>query len=106
MARETTLALAAGGVVDERHAAAVVELRDHLVAEHRSGVRWVELLDVGAAQPAGDHAHERPRSPGLGDVLERRSSPRSDDDGAHRRSLGPRGPPGTRRRYTSSSAGL
>ena len=54
VAREAALALAAGRVVDERHAAAVVDLRDDLVAEHRAGVRRVELLDVGAAEPAGD----------------------------------------------------
>jgi hypothetical protein len=93
-------------MVDEGHPAAVVELRDDLVTEHRARVPRGELLDVGPAEPARDDAYEGARPVGLGDLFERGFSLRSDDHGAHRRSLGPHGRPGSRRRYTSPSAGL
>ena len=83
MARKAALALAARGVVDERHPAAVLELGDDLVPEHRARVLRRQLLHVGAAEPAGDDPDERPRPFGLGDVFERRFSSRPDDDGAH-----------------------
>src|SRR4029079_26857 len=57
--REAPFARAARRVMHERDAAAVAERRDHLVAQDDSGVRTVELLDVRAAEPAGDHPNDR-----------------------------------------------
>ena len=68
------LAVAAGRVVDERDAAAVGGLRHDLVAEHRSGWGDTDLLDVGAAEPAGEDANELARPIGLVDVFELGSS--------------------------------
>ena len=49
-------AFAAGEVVDQRDAGAVVTARHDLVAEHRAGRGEADLLDVGAAEPAREHA--------------------------------------------------
>ena len=65
-------ARAAGRVVDERDAAAVVRLRHDLVTEHDTGVRRVELLDIRPAQSAGEHADELARPLGLGHLRELR----------------------------------
>src|SRR5581483_11206745 len=51
--RAAASALAAGTVVHEREASAVVVHHD-LVAEHAARVSWGELLDVGPAQAARD----------------------------------------------------
>ena len=68
------LALAAGGVVDEGDAASVGGLADDLVPEHGSVGGASDLLDVGAAQPAGEHAHELARPVRLGYVRKGRLS--------------------------------
>ena len=68
--RTAELALAAGGVVDERDAPAVGGLRHDLVAEHDSRMGDTDLLDVGATEPAGEDADELPRPIGLADVRE------------------------------------
>ena len=47
-------AFAARPVMHERETASA-RSRDDLVAEHRSGRRSAELLDVGAAETAGEH---------------------------------------------------
>ena len=72
----------------ERHTSALGGLGDDLVAEDIAGVGGVELLDVRAAEPAGEHAHELPRPLGLGHVRERRLSVLPDDHGAHGRIVG------------------
>ena len=72
----------------ERHASALGGLGDDLVAEDIAGVGGIELLDVRAAEPAGEHAHELARPVGLGDVRERRLSVLPDDHGAHGRIVG------------------
>ncbi len=86
--REAALARAAGGVVDERDPAPVLELGHHLVAEDDAGVVAIELLDVRAAEPARDDPQDSVLSPGLGHVGERSLTLRPDDDGAHRRIVG------------------
>ena len=58
VAGETAAAGAAAGVVDERHATAVGGRGDDLVPEHRARGGDADLLDVRAAQPAGEHGHE------------------------------------------------
>ncbi len=70
MPGEAARALAAGPVVDQRDACPVGAPCDDLVAEHGSRRRAPELLDVGAAEPAGEHAHRvvrrgHIREPGL-----------------------------------------
>ena len=60
-------------------------LRDDLVAEHGARVRGVELLDVGAAQPAREDAH-RARRGRPARARRRARAPRPvDDDRAHGR---------------------
>ncbi len=75
-------ALAAREVVDERDAAAV-DLGDDLVPEHRSRRRAAELLDVRPAEAAGEHAGERSRAFGVGDLREPRLPLLVQYDGAH-----------------------
>jgi len=52
------VALAARKVVDERDALAVLAPRDHLVTEDEPGRVGPELLDVRAAEPAGEDRDE------------------------------------------------
>ena len=82
------VAFAAGQVVDERDAPPV-ELRDDLVAEHRPRGRGADLLDVGAAQPAGEHADERAVPSGSGTSASRRLPRLVENDRAHRGIVGP-----------------
>ena len=63
-------------------------LRDDLVAQDRAGVRRPELLDVRAAEPAGEHPHELAGPVGLRDVRERRLTVLPHDHGAHGRIVG------------------
>ncbi len=72
--------------MDERHPAAVGGLGDHLVPEHSACVLGAQLLDVGAAEPAGEHADDVPL--GLVDLREPRPARRVEDDCAHRRIVG------------------
>jgi hypothetical protein len=74
--------------VDERHALAVGGLGNDLVAEYDSGMCCVELLDVGATQPAGENADELPRAVGVWHLGDHRSAGLIDNDRPHRRILG------------------
>ena len=85
---QATVAFAAGQVVDERDAPPV-ELRRHLVTEHRPRGRGADLLDVGAAQPAGEHPDERAVPVRLGHVGEPRLPRLVENDRAHRGIVGP-----------------
>ena len=56
--------------MDQGEAHSIRSPRDDLVAEHGPGRCATELLDVGAAEPAREHAHRvagsgRVREPGL-----------------------------------------
>jgi len=51
-------------------AVAVLELPGDLMPEHRPGGRAAQLLHVGAAKPAGPHAHEETGAVRLGQVDE------------------------------------
>ncbi len=66
----TARALAAGQMVHERDPPSV-HRRNHLVAENAARRGASELLDVRAAQPAGEHRHRPLR---LRHVRERRPS--------------------------------
>ena len=68
--------------MDQRDAGAVGPLRDDLVPQHRSGRRAAELLDVGAAQPAREHAQ---RTVGRGRIREPGVSVCVEHDRAHGR---------------------
>jgi hypothetical protein len=74
--------------VHERDAAAVAKLRDDLMPEHRARVGRIELLDVGAAEPARDDGNRVSRAVRLGDLGELRLALRADDDGTHARIVG------------------
>ena len=86
--------------MDERDAAPVLALGDHLVPEHGAGRGAPELLHVGPAQPARAHADELPVAFRLRDVGRVRLPGGVEDDRFHRRN---------RRltsRYTVSRTGL
>ena len=59
-----------------------------LVPEHRAGGRAAELLDVGAAQTAGEYADELAGACRLGQLGELGQPVRVEDDRAHRRIVG------------------
>ena len=81
---EAAAAGAAAGVVDQGDAAAVGGRGDDLVPEHGPGRGDADLLDVRAAEPAGEHAARGRRAA---------EAPRCRRGGAPRRSLGrPRAP--------------
>src|SRR5581483_10039371 len=61
MTRAATLAVAARHAVHDRHASPVGRRADDLVAEHGACRAAPELLDVRAAQAAGEDVHELPR---------------------------------------------
>ena len=71
-----------------RHARAVLELARDLVTEHGPAGRAAELLDVGAAEAAGAHAHEQAGAGRLGQVGELRQPVRVENDRAHRPIVG------------------
>ncbi len=87
-------ALATGGVVDQGDAASVGRLADDLVPEHGSLGGASDLLDVRAAQPTGEHAHELARPIRLGYVRKGRLSVGAQDDSAHGRIVGAPPPTG------------
>jgi hypothetical protein len=64
------LAGAAGEVVDERDALSGGRLGDDFVAEHLSSVLGLQLLQVGAAEAAGEDADGLPRAVRLVDLRE------------------------------------
>ena len=58
VSRAAARAVPAWAVVDESDSLPVRRLPDDLVAEHPPRVGRVELLEVGTAQPTGEHVHE------------------------------------------------
>ena len=70
-------------VVDERDPAPVCRLRHDLVAEHLARVRGHQLLDVGAAEPAGKHLHGLAGAIGFRHLGQARPAGGVEDDGAH-----------------------
>jgi hypothetical protein len=60
-------------VVDEGDPPPAGGLGDDLVAEHGSAVAGPQLLEVGAAEPAGEHAHDLAGPLGLGQLDELRA---------------------------------
>jgi len=70
-------------VVEEGDAAAVLELRGHLVPEDGALRRIADLLDVRPAEPASEYAGELAGALGLGNVGERRLARSVEDDRAH-----------------------
>ena len=74
--------------MDERDPPSVLRDGDDLVAEHGACARRGELLDVRAAEPAGEHPHELAGPVGLREVRERRLTVLPHDHGAHGRIVG------------------
>src|SRR5207237_3755806 len=77
-----SLAFAAGTVVDECDAPALLRFRDHLVSQHRACELGPELLDVGPAEAAGEHAHLLSWPIRLREVDQARRSGGVESDGA------------------------
>ena len=61
-----TVAFTAGEVVNEGDAAAIRELSGYLVSEHRPRRGEADLLDVAAAEAAGENGDELPGPLGSG----------------------------------------
>jgi hypothetical protein len=82
MACAAAFTLAAWQVVNE-HDATAVRIGDDLVAENRTRGGVADLLDIGAAQPAGTHVHALPVPFRLCDLTQKGLPISIENDGAH-----------------------